>query len=37
MGISVTQVYRVRQGERRINEKFIIGAINAFPEAARLW
>ena len=31
MGVSVSQVYRVRNGERRINEKFIIGAIKAFP------
>lgn len=32
MGISVSQVYRVRQGKRCINERFIIGAIKAFPE-----
>jgi len=32
MGISVSQVYRVRQGKRTINEKFIIGAAKAFPE-----
>ena len=25
MGISVSQAYRVRQGERHINKKFIIG------------
>jgi predicted DNA-binding transcriptional regulator AlpA len=31
MGISVPQIYRVRQGKRRINEKFITGAIKAFP------
>lgn len=31
MGISVSQVYRVRQGKRGINEKFIIGAVKAFP------
>ena len=31
MGISASQVYRVRRGKRHINEKFIIGAINAFP------
>jgi len=31
MGISVGQIYRVRQEKRLINEKFIIGAINAFP------
>jgi len=32
MGISISQVYRVRAGERNINEKFIIGAIMAYPE-----
>jgi hypothetical protein len=32
MGISVSQVYRVRQGKRPINEKFIIGTMRAFPE-----
>ena len=32
MGISVSQIYRVREGKRRINQKFIIGAIKAFPE-----
>lgn len=32
MRISVSQVYRVKQGERHINEKFIIGAIKAFPQ-----
>lgn len=31
MGISVSQVYRVREGKRNINQKFIIGAIKAFP------
>ena len=31
MGISRSQIYRVRQGKRTINEKFIIGAVNAFP------
>jgi len=31
MGISVSQIYRVRQGKRAINERFIIGAISAFP------
>ena len=31
MGISGSQVYRVRQGKRPINEKFITGAIKAFP------
>ena len=32
MGISVSQVYRVREGKRRINQKFIVGAIKAFPK-----
>jgi len=31
MGISVSQIYRVREGKRRINQKFIIGAVKAFP------
>ena len=31
MGIATSQIYRVRQGKRRINEKFIIGAVKAFP------
>jgi len=31
MGISASQIYRVRQGKRAINEKFIIEAIRAFP------
>jgi len=31
MGISISQVYRVREGKRNINQKFLIGAINAFP------
>lgn len=32
MGISLSQVCRVKQGKRHINEKFIIGAIKAFPQ-----
>ncbi len=32
MDLSVSQVYRVRDGKRGINEKFIIGAKKAFPE-----
>jgi len=32
MGISVSQIYRVKEGKRHINQKFIIGAIKAFPE-----
>ena len=31
MGISVSQIYRVREGKRSINQKFIIGAKKAFP------
>ena len=32
MGISVSQIYRVREGKRNINQRFIIGAIKVFPE-----
>ncbi len=32
MEISVSQIYRVREGKRNINQKFIIGALKAFPE-----
>ncbi|HUV46104.1 MAG TPA: hypothetical protein VMW45_03440 [Dehalococcoidia bacterium] len=31
MGILVGHIYRVRQSRSSINEKFIIGAIEAFP------
>lgn len=31
MGIAVSQIYRVKEGKRSINEKFIIGALKAFP------
>lgn len=31
MGISVSQIYRVKEGKRGINQSFIIGAIKAFP------
>ena len=31
MGLSLSQVYRVREGKRGINQKFIIGAKKAFP------
>lgn len=31
MGISVSQVYRVKEGTRHINQKFIVGAVKAFP------
>jgi len=33
MGLSVSQVYRMREGKRGINEKFIIGAKKAFPKS----
>jgi hypothetical protein len=33
MGLSVSQVYRVREGKRGINEKFIIGAKKAFSNS----
>ncbi len=33
MGLSVSQLYRVRDGKRGINQKFIIGAKKAFPNA----
>jgi len=32
MNISVRQMYGVHQGKYRINQRFIIGAIRAFPE-----
>ena len=32
MGISTGYIYKVRQGKHGINQKFIIGAIKAFPE-----
>ncbi len=32
MELSVSQIYRVREGKRSINHKFIIGAKKAFPE-----
>lgn len=32
MGISVSQIYRIRQGKRSINQKFIVGAMRAFPQ-----
>ena len=31
MGISVSQIYRVRNGKRNINQKFVVGALKAFP------
>ena len=32
MGISTGHIYKVRDGTRGINQKFIIGAAKAFPE-----
>jgi len=32
MELSVSQVYRVWEGKRGINQKFIVGAKKAFPE-----
>ena len=32
MEISVSQIYRVREGKRHINQKFIVGAMKAFPD-----
>ena len=32
MGLSVSQVYRVREGKRNINQKFVIGAKKVFPD-----
>ncbi len=31
MGIFISQIYRVRKGKRPINERFITGAVKAFP------
>lgn len=31
MEISVSQIYRVREGKRPINQRFIVGAIKALP------
>lgn len=32
MGISMSQIYAVQEGKRSIDEKFVIGAMKAFPE-----
>ncbi len=32
MGLSVSQVYRAREGKRNISQKFIVGAKKAFPD-----
>jgi len=31
IGLSISQVYRVREGKRSINQKFIVGSKKAFP------
>ena len=33
MEISASQIYRVREGKRGINQKFIVGAMKAFPDS----
>ena len=33
MEISASQIYRVREGKRNINQKFIVGAMKAFPDS----
>ncbi len=33
MEISVSQLYRVQEGKRNINQKFIVGAMKAFRHA----
>ena len=32
MEISISQVYRVKDGSRPVNHKFIVGAARAFPD-----
>jgi len=32
MELSISQIYRVRQGKCPINEQFIVGAMKAFPD-----
>lgn len=32
VGLSLSQVYRIREGKRRIGESFIVGALTAFPK-----
>jgi hypothetical protein len=32
MGIPLSQVYRVQEGKGNINQRFIVGAVQAFPE-----
>ena len=32
VGLSLSQVYRIREGERRVGLQFIVGALTAFPK-----
>jgi len=34
MGLSVSQLYRVREGKRGVNQEFITGTSKAFPGLA---
>jgi len=31
-GLSLSQVYRIKQGSRKIGEPFIVGALTCFPQ-----
>ena len=31
-GLSLPQLYRIRRGDRKIGERFIVGALTAFPK-----
>lgn len=31
IGMSLSEVYRIREGKRKIGERFIVGALTAFP------
>lgn len=32
VGLSLSQLYRIRQGKRRIGRQFIVGALTTFPK-----
>jgi len=32
IGVSVSQIYRVKQGKKKVSASFIAGALHAFPE-----
>lgn len=32
VGLSLSQIYRIKQGERGIGERFIVGTLTAFPQ-----